>query len=103
MKITVTQEDIDNSMPKNGWLCPLALAARRVVSTGYIPFVVDSRFVIYKAGEIPGYFTHVFITGLPEEAIKVIRLYDTYLEKPEPFEFEIADLPEYIRQTENVE
>ena len=91
MKITVTQEDIDNGIPRTGWCCPIALAARRVIPNGFVPFVWGVYISIYKGGKAPILGAAYWSRYMPEEAIKAVRCYDVWDEEMVPFEFEIAD------------
>lgn len=78
MKIQVTQQDIDNGLPKDSRACALALALKRH----------DPRFIsclMFNACTVRG------IIKLPEKASNFVSRFDCGL-SVQPFEFELEEL-----------
>lgn len=78
MKITVTQEDIEEGSPNDPCGCPIALAIGRAIQR--IPAVHHKCIIIRSKKYI-----------LPAEAQAFVHDFDNEVEV-KPFEFEIPDL-----------
>lgn len=82
MKISVTQEDINEGTPQDCWSCPIARAVQR--ATGFDWVEVDGMYV--EAGGVPQKSCE-----LPAEARRFVNKFDDgrYVE---PFDFFLPEL-----------
>lgn len=83
-KVVVTQDDIDNGVPKSARSCPIANALKRtdISPEGYLVEVAVPDVCVYNDEEL------VDVYDLPDEAVNFATLFDKG-EKVEPFEFEL--------------
>lgn len=97
MKISVTQEDIDNGIPSNPNSCPVALAFKRALPADITISVVGPYAYLY----LPDHATHLTVVdvklSLPDSVWSFVRAFDfpdTVVPKTlfaSPFEFDIDD------------
>ena len=87
MKISVTQEDIDNGAWRSCSECPIALAIRRATCLGPEQVEVRTKYV--------GLLKYHYTTQLPATAANFILLYDCIdtWQDCRPIEFEL-DIPQ---------
>jgi hypothetical protein len=89
MKISVTQEDIDQGVPRSPFLCPIALAVRRELdleNAAWLAVLVNISQSCLEL-RVPD-FKRV---DLPPEALEFIMDFDIHI-KVDPIELEIEGL-----------
>ncbi len=88
LAVNVEQDDIDNGIPCNGYNCPIAKAASRVVPEEWFVVAVPSDlFFVHKGRKVLGFTVYT-----PVIASQWMRRFDTTVltgDQPGPFSFEI--------------
>ncbi len=87
VKITVTQDDIDNGIPCAAGECPVARAATRAFET--MTYAGPDDLMVVDAGGSAVNATHIYI--LPAKARKFINRFDAE-RVVKPFEFTVKRL-----------